>query len=64
MGFVTRLEEEAAQLSEKIEKLSLFLTTDTFDTLDAEMQWLMQKQFWIMQMYEEILLNRLDLLNA
>lgn len=46
----------------KIDKLSKFIISEKFDSLDDEMRSLLSKQFETMKKYSEILQKRLELL--
>lgn len=61
--FVKRLITEESELSEKIEKLGLFLDTEKFKELDIEMQNLMIEQYNYMHQYDQVLVKRIALLN-
>lgn len=60
--FIQRIEEEKAQLDERIDKLLAFTRTTPFANLDATMQDLMFNQLGAMKKYSEILGDRLDIL--
>ena len=60
--FVLRIEEEKAQLDEKLDKLTRFTFTEKFAELDEVMKELMVAQRAAMGMYSDILAKRLALL--
>lgn len=59
-----RLREEKEELSERIEKLGVFVESQSFLDLSDEMQFLLEAQYRAMQQYERILARRMDLLGA
>lgn len=61
---VAKLNTERVELSQKIEKLKTFLTLDaTFKNLNYEHKELLEKQLNTMNKYENILVQRMILLN-
>lgn len=61
---VGKLNTERVELSQKIEKLKTFLTLDaTFKNLNYEHKELLEKQLNTMNKYENILVQRMILLN-
>lgn len=61
--FKTRLEEESKELSEKLQKLTLFIMSDNFNSLEEMQQSLLLIQSQSMQTYSLCLIERLKLLN-
>lgn len=61
-SFIQRIKDEKELLDEKIDKLSKFIISEKFDSLDDEMRSLLSKQFETMKKYSEILQKRLELL--
>ena len=59
--FFDRLKNEAAGLSEKTVKLSSFVRTDTFNSLDSTNRALLKKQLQLMSEYLDILNQRISL---
>lgn len=57
--FISRLKTEKAELDIKIEKLGNFLPTDKRRELDIDEQALLATQFKIMQVYSDILKERI-----
>lgn len=62
--FITRLRDEQEELSEKISKLEVFISTDKFVGLGAEPQFLLTQQLKTMEAYNSILIRRLELLGV
>ncbi len=60
-GFVQRMVEEILQLKQKIEKLSKFLKSQTFNELDDYQKSLLVRQYSAMCAYFEVLAARLEL---
>ena len=60
--FITRLREEKAQLDERVEKLGVFVTTQTFLSLTPEHQTLLAIQLGAMTTYGLVLDRRIALL--
>ena len=60
--FKTRLHDEKAELSTKIEKLSSFIDGDIFKTLDSHNQDLLKTQLHIMRSYENVLTIRISII--
>ena len=60
--FKVRLLEERNQLKEKVEKLDLFLESETFEQLDLTLQMLMEDQFYAMEHYLDSLQSRIEYL--
>lgn len=58
-NFKTRLATEKAELDEKIAKLSAFLESDNFATIDPVQQTLLNIQVKTMEAYSQILLERI-----
>lgn len=57
---VERMQEELTALTEKTEKLGLFIATnEVFETLDQDDKNLMQAQFGTMNAYKNILTQRI-----
>lgn len=61
-SFIQRIKDEKELLDEKVDKLSKFIISEKFDSLDDDMKSLMSKQFETMKKYSEILQKRLELL--
>lgn len=61
-SFIQRIKDEKELLDEKVDKLSKFIISDKFDSLDDDMKSLMSKQFETMKKYSEILQKRLEIL--
>lgn len=61
-SFIQRIKDEKELLDEKVDKLSKFIISEKFDSLDDNMKSLMSKQFETMKKYSEILQKRLELL--
>lgn len=61
--FLTRLKTEQSELTEKIEKLSVFVNGDKFNTLSSKHQYLLKRQLVAMEQYNECLELRLEDLN-
>lgn len=61
-NFKTRLIDEKAQLDEKIKKLNDFFDSETFKTLPAEQQRLLNIQYMVMGTYSHILFERITLI--
>lgn len=61
-SFIQRIKDEKELLDEKVDKLSKFIISEKFDSLDDEMKSLLSKQFETMKKYSEILQKRLELL--
>ena len=57
--FKVRLEEEKAQLNEKIEKLEAFQKSENFQKIDPVQMTLLNCQTFAMRTYSQILLERL-----
>lgn len=60
--FKDRLVTEHSELSEKIEKLSNFLESERFSDIDKEQQELLKQQYQVMLEYQQILIQRIKLL--
>lgn len=60
--YVKRMQVELSELTEKIDKLSLFLRTPKMLELSELKQKLLKMQFEAMQVYAEMLNERLDLI--
>lgn len=54
-----RVIEEQAQVSERLVKLGAFLGTAVFSTLPGAEKLRMRRQFMIMQLYEQVLVERI-----
>lgn len=61
-SFKERLTVEKIELKEKIDKLSAFLGSDNFKSIDKRQQGLLRQQLTVMLQYLEILQDRIDLL--
>ena len=61
--FKTRLLEEKEQLDDKISKLSPFINSDKLSGIDKIQQDLLKLQLPTMQIYSEILQQRINNLN-
>ena len=61
--FKDRLAEEQFELSAKIDKLEIFTDNQIFRNLDEENRKLLVNQLFAMKMYNEVLLQRIELLN-
>lgn len=61
-SFIQRIKDEKELLDEKVDKLSKFIISEKFDSLDDDMKSLLSKQFETMKKYSEILQRRLELL--
>ncbi len=59
-----RLLKEKDELSERIEKLDVFIESQSFLSLSDEMQFLLEAQHRVMQQYESILFRRMTLLGV
>jgi hypothetical protein len=60
----TKLHNERLDLSEKIQKLKTFVTmSPDYKTLDYRQSRLLEEQLSAMQMYENVLVQRMALLN-
>lgn len=57
-----RMREELKALAEKLEKLNVFIGTEKYAGLDYHSRQLMQRQRDAMQVYHDILQDRVDLL--
>lgn len=57
--FRTRLEEEKAQLNERIEKLEAFQNSEEFQNIDPVQMTLLNCQVHAMRTYSQILLERI-----
>ena len=55
-----RVVDEKTQLSEKLDKLETFTGTGVFAGLDPAEQSRLQRQFLIMQLYEQVLAERIS----
>ena len=60
-NFIERMQNEHAELTEKLEKLELFKTSDIFAGLTIMEQDLLEMQGFYMGRYAKILKNRIDL---
>ncbi len=60
--FRIRLQNETDELSDKIDKLSKFIKSDNYKSIDIEQQALLPIQLKTMRTYEEILKTRIELL--
>lgn len=60
--FLTRLQVEQSELQEKLEKLGGFFGTPVFEKLSKENTTLLRLQYDAMNMYNNILIVRLDTL--
>lgn len=60
--FKSRLIAEQSELNEKVDKLSSFVVSDNFDKIDPKQQDLLNKQLPVMQEYNTILKDRINLL--
>lgn len=58
-----RVITEKQELDDKLQKLSLFLTTPVFQSLDTEEQQRLRNQFDIMAQYSNILNQRIQAFN-
>ena len=58
-----RLEIESKDVTEKYEKLKVFLHSEVYNTLSIEEQVLLNAQFHLMQSFAVILNRRLELFN-
>ena len=63
MELVEKLHNERIQLAEKIEKLKMFFTTYTFKNLYWKHRSLLEDQLEAMVKYENVLVERIILLN-
>lgn len=61
--FKSRLLTEKLELDEKLGKLSSFVNDEAIKSIDPKQQELLAKQLPIMQLYSEILNERIQLLN-
>ena len=62
--FLERLLDERAELADRIEKLKLFVTTNSgYKALTYDHQCLLDDQLEAMTQYEDVLIQRLTLLN-
>ncbi len=62
--FYERLIDERAELAERIEKLKMFITTNSgYKALTYDHQNLLEDQLEAMETYESVLIQRLTLLN-
>jgi hypothetical protein len=55
-----RVVDEKAELSEKVTKLEIFLGGGTYASLPAAEQTRLSRQFLIMQLYEQVLSERIS----
>ena len=62
-SFQDRLLQEASELSVKIERLEVFVTTDAFQALHKDSRVLLTAQLSIMKAYQAILNARIAQLN-
>ena len=62
--FISRLIAERNELSERLDKLKAFLTTESFMKIDKQQQVLLWSQSGLMQGYLNTLNKRLELLEA
>lgn len=60
--FKTRLVQEKSELSDKIEKLDSFLSSENFTKIDVRQQELLKVQVHTMKSYEWVLNQRINLL--
>lgn len=58
--YISRLEIEQQQLTERINKLRKFRYSEKFDALSLEEQLLLNKQYYAMADYEDILFERIE----
>lgn len=58
-NFRTRLEEEKAQLNDRIEKLEAFQNSENFSKIDPVQMTLLNCQAHAMRTYSQILLERI-----
>lgn len=61
--FKSRLNDEKAELDDKIEKLDSFLKSDNVKNIDSVQVSLLNVQSQVMKSYSQILLERITLLN-
>ncbi|MNJ08772.1 hypothetical protein D3C77_28970 [compost metagenome] len=64
MSFMERLKKEREELSDKIEKLMLFLVSEKFNELDDQNKLLLNQQEVHMQCYLRVLDQRIELLSG
>jgi hypothetical protein len=62
--FIDGLKDELYELSLRYAKLSLFVVSDAFETLQPEQRRLLLEQCSVMATYKRILVERLDLIEA
>lgn len=62
--FAQRLRIELRDLSEKADKLKLFIGTESFNKLDAQQKELLNVQYLTMEKYVDILKERVELLGG
>ena len=60
--FTSRLQNEREELSDKIDKLHVFIKSENYKNIDIEQQALLPIQLKVMQSYDEILRTRIELL--
>lgn len=60
-SYQQRLEEELFSLSDKMQKLDMFIASEAYDSLPPREQELLYEQSNIMQDYANILNDRIDL---
>ena len=61
-GLITKLEEEAKELQEKIRKLSIFLYSAQYESLNIAHKSLLYSQYRDMRNYYSYLKHRIELL--